>query len=478
VQNEAQWQEWVNLGFIENAIPDSSRLTQRPYLVLDTQFFDEAFKDKLIGGFDDLDAQLDGLLIHSENFQALNLLHKHYREKVKCVYIDPPYNTGGNDFTYKDNFRNSSWMAMLHDRVDAIRSLMSIDGVLFASIDDKDDDNRVSHRFMQLLENLFGQKNYLDNLIWVKNTTHNDAQTFSHNHEYILAFSKNRNEAAAEHAMFRQNKPGYIQVMELVHKLQHHYPSISEIQTEIRQLYQQQTERYKQQVLAEGLPWNDEIQRNDPWKGIKQYKFAEYRLDDGKWVAEEKAKQQKAKIWIYRESDPSWPNANSLTTAHRNPEGDEYRFYNPKHPLTDLPCPAPARGWLWRQNPNPEKPQTLSFTNLDKVHLIAYGNDENKIPQIKRFLHNVETDVVKSVITDFTDGEKELAHVVGERGTFPNPKPTSVIQKLIEITTSAGDWVMDTYVGSGSTAQALLKQNFADEKRRKFIFIEMGDYFY
>jgi len=476
--NDKQTQEWLSLGFTtEDTIISVDFLKENPFLLIDTALFSVEFKHNLLAEIDDLDESTDGLLIHSENFQALNLLQERYREQVKCIYIDPPYNTGGNDFAYKDSYRNSSWLTMLQDRISLMQSFMKQDGVFFSSIDDKDEDNRVTHRFMQLLENLFGSENYLDNLIWTKNTTHNDAKTFSHNHEYILAFSKNRKEAAAEHAMFRQNKPGYIQVMELVHKLQHHYPSIDEIQQAIRNLYKEQTERYKQEVLSNGLKWDKEAKRNDPWKGVKQYKYAEYRLANDCWVAETKAKDTYAIIRIYRESDPSWPNASSLTKTHRDLDNDESRFYKPLHPVTNQPCPAPARGWLWRLKPNPEKPLTQSFENLNKAHLIAYGEDENKIPQIKRFLHTVETDVVKSVITDFTDGEKELAHVIGERGTFSNPKPTSVLQKLIEITTNENDVVMDTYVGSGSTAQAILKQNFADEKKRKYLFVEMANHF-
>ncbi len=330
---------------------------------------------------------------------------------------------------------------------------------------------------MQLLENQFGSKNYLDNLIWVKNTTHHDAKTFSHNHEYILSFSKNRDEASSDYMMFRQNKPGYVEVLELVHKLQSSYPSIDLIQKSIRELYKEKTELYKQSVLGQKLEWNDEMKRNDPWKGIKQYKYAEYRLPNGNWVTEEDAEKLEAKIWIYRESDPSWPNASSLTSEHRSSDNADYRFYQPIHPLTNKACSAPARGWLWRKRPNQRKPDTLSFDVLDNQHLISYGEDEKKIPQMKRFLHNVETDVMKSVITDFTDGEKELTHVIGERGTFANPKPTSVIQKLIEISTNEDEIVLDAFVGSGSTAHAIIKQNFADEKHRKFLFVEMGDYF-
>ena len=475
VQNEKQLEEWESLYGVR--IASVEELKAEPFLVLDTKFFSDEFRDRLLSEFDDLDAECDGVLVKSENFGALNLLQERYREQVKCIYIDPPYNTGGNDFLYKDSFRNSSWMSMLYDRTALIHRLMRRDGVFFSSIDDKDDENKVSHRLMQLLEDVFGKNNYLDNLIWVKNTTHNDAKTFSHNHEYILTFSKIRSEASKEHSMFRQNKPGFTEVMELIHRLQPHYPKMEEIEKAIRKLYKEKKEAYKQEVLAQGLEWNEETKRNDPWKGIRQYKYAEYRLDDGTWINENEAKKRKAKIWIYREDNPSWPNANTLTSAHRDPQSDEYRFYRPIHPVTKQPCPAPKTGWRWRQKPNREKPNTLSFEQLDRQHLIAYGEDENKIPQIKRFLHNVGTDVMKSVITDFTDGEKELANVIGERGTFPNPKPTTVIQKLIEITTQEGDTVLDTFVGSGSTMHALLKQNFSDEKRRQYIFMEMGEYF-
>ncbi|WP_456391261.1 site-specific DNA-methyltransferase [Hydrogenimonas sp.] len=475
LNNEVQLAEWKRLYGVDADSVET--LKEEKYLVLDTKFFDREFKDRLLETFDDLDEAIDGVLVKSENFGALNLMQERYGEQVKCIYIDPPYNTGGNDFLYKDSYRNSSWMTMLHDRITLLGRLMRQDGVFFSSIDDKDDENRVSHRLMQLTEDIFGKKNYLDNLIWVKNTTHNDAKTFSHNHEYILSFAKNRDQAAEEHTMFRQNKPGFSEAMELVHRLQPHYPPIEEIEKSLRELYRKKSEAYKESVLAQGLEWNDETKRNDPWKGIKQYKYVEYRLEDGTWVDEKEAKEKKAKIWIYREDNPSWPNASSLTAEHKDPNSDDYRFYHPIHPITGKPCPAPKRGWLWRQHPNPDKPDTLSFEELDKKHLIAYGEDEKKIPQIKRFLHRVDTDVVKSVITDFTDGEKELANIMGARGTFPNPKPTTVLQKLLEITTKERDIVTDCFVGSGSTFHALLKQNFIDEKRRRYLFIEMGEYF-
>src|SRR5690606_31491630 len=102
VANQAQLDEWKDL--FDVVIPNGSEesLRNEPYLVLDTKFFSEAFKDKLLAEFDNLDEETNGLLINSENFQALNLMQEKYQEKIKTVYIDPPYNTDGDGFCYKD----------------------------------------------------------------------------------------------------------------------------------------------------------------------------------------------------------------------------------------------------------------------------------------------------------------------------------------------------------------------------------------
>ena len=85
-----------------------------------------------------VDEECNGLLINSENFQALELLQEKYREAVKCVYIDPPYNTGDNDFIYKDSFMGSSWLTMMLDRLNTCKNIMNQSGVLFSSIDDNE----------------------------------------------------------------------------------------------------------------------------------------------------------------------------------------------------------------------------------------------------------------------------------------------------------------------------------------------------
>lgn len=125
---EAQREEWVRLfaideieenittpGYTEPLTVDF--LKANPHLVLDTKHFGDDFVDRLLAGIEDLDAQLDGLLVESENFQALNLLQERYREQVKCIYIDPPYNTGGDGFLYKDSYQHSSWLTMMDNRL-------------------------------------------------------------------------------------------------------------------------------------------------------------------------------------------------------------------------------------------------------------------------------------------------------------------------------------------------------------------------
>jgi adenine-specific DNA-methyltransferase len=477
VANERQWAHWKLLGLWDCNVPgEVEDLTAAQYWMVDTALFDTSFRANLLKEIPDLDASLNGLLVHGDNFQALTLLKEKYREKVKCIYIDPPYNTG-SDFLYKDAFRNSSWLSMLDNRIQTSRDLASSDAVFYVHIDDKDEDNRTSHRLMNMLEDRFGAKNYLDNLVWVKNTTHNDAKAFSHNHEYILAFAKDREVSAASHKMFRMAKPGFEEVQSLIARLNQSHPSLEEVQSAIRSLYTEQTAKFKEECRVLGLPWNEEIQRLDPWKGIKQYKFADYRDSDFVWVDPNEAKTRKARLCVYREDNPSWPNANTLTAAHKDPLTAEYRLYNPLHPITGQPCPAPARGWLWRKTPNPDRPNTLSFDKLVERHLIHFGADEDKIPQFKRFLENVDSDVVKSVITDFTDGEKEVSHLFGSRGNFPNPKPTPVAHRLIEISATSGELVLDYFAGSGSTGHSVLKVNRSLGTDIRYMLIDVGDHF-
>ena len=152
--NEAQRDEWERLYAI-SAIPadlmnggggggevlSGDFLRANPYLVLDTRHFDRDFQDRLLAALSDsgpLDDAQDGLLVHGENFQALNLLQARYGGKVRCVYVDPPYNTDASAILYKNDYKDSSWLALMWDRLTLARDSLASDGVLCVAIDDEE----------------------------------------------------------------------------------------------------------------------------------------------------------------------------------------------------------------------------------------------------------------------------------------------------------------------------------------------------
>lgn len=226
VANTAQIEEWVKLGFIEENIflPQNTRkkegelafgetdpsefsvfsvVKENKYLVLDTKFFSGDFKAKLIGGIENFDEQMDGLLIHSENFQALNLLQARYKEQVKCVYIDPPYNTGGDDFLYKDSYQHSSWLSLITDRLVSAKKLIQECGSISVSIDLKEFDKTIS-----LLDSVFSEESR-KNLITVKRGSATGAKVINPGainiSEFVLSYSKNSKEWTPEKAFRQKN---------------------------------------------------------------------------------------------------------------------------------------------------------------------------------------------------------------------------------------------------------------------------------
>ena len=146
--NQAQHQEWVKLFAIDEIKGDLTTpgyrkklkpkfLKGHPTLVVDTRHFDPAFTAGLLDAIGDADEQTDGVLIHSENFQALAIMQNRYSGRFGCVYIDPPYNTDASAIDYKNGYKASSWMSLLNDRLFLSKPLMAADGVLIAAIDDE-----------------------------------------------------------------------------------------------------------------------------------------------------------------------------------------------------------------------------------------------------------------------------------------------------------------------------------------------------
>jgi len=195
--NDAQREEWVRLFAIDEITggdmftePYSVPLTveflkKNPFLVLDTAFFSTEFKEQLVASIEDLDKKLDGLLIHSENFQALNFLQEKYREKVDCIYGDPPYNAKSSEILYKNNYKHSSWISLMNDRIQLAAALKKERGVIVTAIDENECFN-----LLKLFDSLF--TNWTKTVVTV---LHNPAgvqgDNFSYSHEYAVFLFEN-----------------------------------------------------------------------------------------------------------------------------------------------------------------------------------------------------------------------------------------------------------------------------------------------
>ena len=491
---KAQRQEWKDLGLGDYAKEEKCKkivtgdlVTEEKTLWLplpvDTALFDEAFKWSMLEAVSAnvyIDDAVDGVAIWSDNWQALNTLQAKYREQVKCCYIDPPYNTGGDGFPYKDAYKHSSWITMIGNRLELARNMMPASSAIYVSIDENERDG-----LTRALNAAFGEKNRAEEIIWGQNTTKNQSPTFSTNHEYIPVYAKSLEAAKLDKMMFRESKPGAGEVMDLMEKLNPDYPSITEIEKAITSLYKAHVEELKAEFEESGIDYESKL---DPWKGLYNYGFAEYRDADGKYVPETEARASGAKIWVWREGDSSMPKGGGTDNkkgVHTSGDPD-FRFYTPLHPVTKLPCPHPKRGWGW-----PEKPMGLnsSFEEMVADNRIFFGDGQSikldkktkqpifKIPQTKKFLHEVDTQVAQSVVLDYTDGEKELTRLFGKSKQFPNPKPTTLISRFVSQASGAGDWVMDFFGGSGTTWQAVANANRDERAARKTILVEAGDHF-
>lgn len=168
--NDAQREEWVHLFAIDEITSQATNglfeegksgysvpltvefLKENPFLVLDTKFFPAEFKNALLASIDHIDEQCDGLLINSENFQALGLLQGKYKEQIQCIYVDPPYNTSASEIAYKNSYKHSSWMTLLNDRLLEGKELLKKDGIQCTTIDDVE-----GSRLRILLESIFNE---------------------------------------------------------------------------------------------------------------------------------------------------------------------------------------------------------------------------------------------------------------------------------------------------------------------------------
>ena len=136
VANDKQWEEWCALFAVDEKERTETVLLDNPTLVLDTKHFDNGFTDRLLAAFKDLEGETDGLLMHGDNWQVLSLLGEKYRGQVKCIYIDPPYNTAASEIIYKNRYRQSSWLSLITERLSVSLPILDTTGSWVVAIDD------------------------------------------------------------------------------------------------------------------------------------------------------------------------------------------------------------------------------------------------------------------------------------------------------------------------------------------------------
>jgi len=422
--NDAQREEWVRLFAIDEITGDLTTpgyskpltvefLKANPYLVLDTRHFDEDFKRRLRAFFDDLDEQCDGLLIHSENFQALNLLMERYRGQVKCIYIDPPYNTGTDEFIYRDRYQHSSWIAMMDHRLAVAKAFLNRFGAIFVSVDD----NEQAHLRL-LMDELYGKNNLITSMVW-EGGLKNDSRFTSVSQDYIVNYVLDREQLASADRRWRTRKEG-----------------IDHIYREVKSLKKQHGSDWA--AISSSLKeWFQHLPKGHPAYAHKHYR----------WVDEK---------GVYFPGDISWPGGGGPT-------------YEVLHPTTGKAVAIPQRGWVFA------KPETMKQAIQEgRVH---FGPDETSVPNLKRYLHETEGQVLPAVFyKDRRAAFKELRDILGDDG-FANPKDPYILGKLVEASADNDAWILDFFAGSGTTAHAVINLNREDGGRRKYILVEMGEYF-
>jgi adenine specific DNA methylase Mod len=195
LSNEILQNEWREFGVTDNG------LIQNEYLPVDTQYLNDELKYKILGSFDNLDKVTDGVLIKSDNFQALNTLMPKYRDSIDLIYIDPPFNTG-SDFAYKDRFQDSTWLTLMENRLVLSHKLLSERGSFYLHLDYNAD---YMGRF--LLNENFGKENFVNEIVWYfSDNFQGNIKGFANNHNVILHYSKTQN-YFFEKVMIKLDKP-------------------------------------------------------------------------------------------------------------------------------------------------------------------------------------------------------------------------------------------------------------------------------
>ncbi len=319
------------------------------------------------------DPDSGNMLIQGDNLEALKALLPYYRGQVKCIYIDPPYNTRSAFEHYDDNLEHSRWLAMMWPRLELLRELLAEDGSIWVSIDDNE-----GHYLKVIMDEVFGRTNFITNVIWRKNyAPKSSAKHFSEDHDHI-------------------------------------------------HVYASQAENWVPNPMPR-RPDQDKVYKN---------------MDDdprGRWRPDNLSARNPYSLGIY-----------SITT----PGGRK------------IDGPPSGRYWAISEE---------KLRALDADNRIWWGKDGKNVPSLKRFLSEVKQGRVPQTYWPYDevghtqDAKKEIVALF-DKDVFGTPKPENLMKRVIEIATNPGDLVLDSFLGSGTTAAVAQKMG------RRWIGVEMGDH--
>lgn len=368
----------------------------------------------------------DNLIIQGDNLLALKALLPLYAGKVKCIYIDPPYNTGKGKWVYNDNVnspmmqdwlgkvvdkedltRHDKWLCMMMPRLKLLKELLSEDGVIFISIDDNE-----LYNLRVLSEELFNEGNWIGTIIW-KNVTDNNPTNIAIEHEYIVCYSKNK--------------------------------------SFIEPIWKSKISDAKEKLIEIGKELNKEFKNQDKLQAA----YTE-------WFRENKTFLGQLDRYKYIDKGGVFTGSQSV----HNPGREGYR-YDVIHP-NGKPCKEPLLGYRF--------PET-TMKELLKSKKILFGEDETKIIELKVYAEEFE-DKLPSVITlDGRIGAYDLKEIFPETTkTFDNPKPVELIEQILSYIPLKDAVVVDSFAGSGTTAHAVMNLNVNDGENRKFILVQSDEY--
>jgi adenine specific DNA methylase Mod len=484
LDNDDQLDEWRDLysvedwdnGLFSQGYEDGAFtrgfLEAHPHVMIDTRHFDASFVDTLLDHLSDVDEEglssvVNGLCIHGENFQALNLLRERFKEEVDCVYIDPPFNTENDEFLYKDNYRHSSWLSMMADRLAVSRPSLSEDALVFLSVDDVE-----QHTLRSLGSSIYG--NFIANVVWQsrQSVDSRSETSLSNDHEFVLTYGKSLRGSLKDMEKFDnpdEDDRGPWRDADM-----------TGLATEERR-----PNLHFDMLLGEvgDGESTDELLTINGWRVSEPTESENRRTKKGEISAGHV-------VIALGQAAPE----NTRFDAQQLVGVEEVEFLHVNGTpadLTDLPYhfACPPKGWRF------EPPRMAEKVEEGRVLI---PNKKGGRPRHKLFRDEMDSlykgfssvlktttpyeleregDVDPEAKVYTSDGTRELNDLFGEQ-VIQFPKPTELIRSLIEQQDNRESIVLDFFAGAGPTGESVMQLNDqSEESNRKYILVEVGDHF-